>query len=118
MRTNVMRSLPVLACLALAPAAASQVSQSNNYRLDAVVLDCGGGGGCSLNYASWTAVGGTSGAESASTNYKGAEGMLEVADPQPSNLPVVFGVTPDFGHKSGGTPFTISGFNFDRLGTG
>jgi hypothetical protein len=118
MPTNFVRSLPVFACLVLAPAAASQVSQSTNYRLDAISLDCGGGGGCSLNYASWVAVGDVSGAQSASTNFKAAEGFLEVGDPQPSSVPIVFGITPDFGPKAGGTPFTISGINFDRLGTG
>ena len=118
MRTNLVRSLPVLACLVLAPAATSQISQSANFRLDAVSFDCGGGGGCSLNFASWSATGDLSAAESSSLNFKGAEGFLEVGDPQPTNLPVVFGITPDFGPKAGGTAFTISGVNFDRLGTG
>jgi hypothetical protein len=118
MRTNLLRSLPLFACLALAPAAASQISQSTNFRLDAVSFDAGGGGGCSLNFASWDAIGDLAGAQGASVNYQAAEGFLEVGDPQPTNVPIVFGITPDFGPKAGGTAFTISGLNFDRLGTG
>ncbi|HKX46250.1 MAG TPA: IPT/TIG domain-containing protein, partial [Planctomycetota bacterium] len=45
-------------------------------------------------------------------------GFLGGADPEPTNAPVVFGLTPPFGPGAGGTPVLVSGLHFDHLGAG
>jgi hypothetical protein len=107
-----------LACLLLVPAGRAQISTSSSYQLVDFVLDDGGGGTASVNYAAAVSLGGRTGGQFTSANFKAGLGILETSDPQPSNLPVVFGITPDFGPKAGGTAVTITGLNFDKFGAG
>ncbi|HKE02286.1 MAG TPA: IPT/TIG domain-containing protein, partial [Planctomycetota bacterium] len=109
-------SRSLAAALFLAPAAAAQQAQSANYRLDDFALAGGGGGAASAGFASFAALQPLSGAEIASANYRATLGFLACWDPQPTNAPVIFGVTPDCGPLAGATPLTITGLNFDKLG--
>jgi hypothetical protein len=113
-----MRSEPrlLLALAALATRAAAQVASSANYRLEDFAFAGGGGGQCSLAFAGAVALPGIAGAEMASGSYRASIGFLAAFDPQPTNAPVVFGLTPDVGPVTGGTPALVSGLNFDKLG--
>src|SRR4030095_4306984 len=68
--------------------------------------------------AAYAAMQPMSGAEVASPTFRATLGFLGAWDPQPSNAPVIFGVTPDCGPLAGGTPTTITGLHFDKFGTG
>ena len=104
----------------LAPVAQAQVSTSPNYQLADVVVDGGGGGSASIGFGSHVSVGMITGGTLQSAHVKAVVGILGTSDPDPlpTNNPIIFGLTPDFGGKAGGTPVTVSGFNFDKLGTG
>ena len=107
-----------LACLLLVPTGHAQISSSSSFQLVDFVLDDGGGGTASASYAAAVSLGGRTGGQFTSANFKAGLGILETSDPQPTNAPVVFGITPDFGPKAGGTAITITGLNFDKFGAG
>jgi hypothetical protein len=107
-----------LACLLLVPCGHAQLSSSSSFTLVDFALDTGGGGTASLNYAAYVAIGAGTGGQFASANFNAGFGLLESSNPQPTNSPVVFGITPDFGPKAGGTSVTITGLNFDKFGAG
>jgi hypothetical protein len=102
----------------LAPASQAQLSTSPGFQLVDFTFDAGGGGSSSLGFAAHASLGATSGGEFGSPRYKSGLGLLETSDPQPTNEPVVFAVTPAFGPKAGGSVVTISGLNFDKFGVG
>lgn len=102
----------------LAPGAQAQLSTSPNFQLVDFIFDSGGGGSASLNFAGHSSLGATSGGQFESPRFKSGLGILETSDPQPTNEPVVFAVTPAFGPKAGGSVVTISGLNFDKFGVG
>lgn len=104
-----------LLSLASLPAAA-QVAQSANFQVLDFCLDGGGGGAASLAFSGHVSLNAPSGAESASPNYRVALGFLQGSDPQPTNAPVVFGLSVDCAPIFGGTPLTITGLNFDKFG--
>jgi len=108
--------LAVLSLL-LAPDGRAQVANSSGYKLADVSLDSAGGGAASVGFSAHVTLG-LSGGESTSTNFRGALGILETANPLAAFAPVFFASTPDFGPKLGGTPVTITGLNFDKLGVG
>jgi hypothetical protein len=54
----------------------------------------------------------------ASANFVAQVGFLIANDPQPTNAPIVFGLTPHFGPQGGGTSVAVSGLNFDKFGVG
>ena len=110
--------LMVVACALLAPPVAAQVSSSPDYQLVDFVLDSGGGGASSPDYAAHVSLGDVSGGQLDSDRFNSGLGILETSDPEPTNSPVFFGITPDFGPKAGGTVVTVSGVNFDKFGTG
>lgn len=58
------------------------------------------------------------GGQLVSTNHTVELGFLAAHDPQPTNAPVIFAITPGFGAKEGGTSVALSGINFDKLGSG
>jgi hypothetical protein len=106
-----------LACALLVPSGHAQLSSSSSFQLDDFTVDVGGGGTASLNYAAYVAIGAGTGGQFASPNFSAGFGLLESSDPHPTNAPVVFGITPDFGPKAGGTLVTITGLNFDKFGS-
>jgi IPT/TIG domain-containing protein len=101
-----------------ARSADAQLAQSASYRLDDIAIAGGGGGSCSVGFASASAIAPLSGGTMASANARASLGFLEGNDPQPTNAPVVFGVSPPFGLPEGGTAITITGLNFDKFGVG
>jgi hypothetical protein len=111
----------LLAGLALAAggaAARAQLASSPGFVLLDDALDGGGGGECSTAFASFLALAPLSGAAMISPNFEASLGFLGVEDPQPTNAPVIFGVTPNLGPMGGGTAVTIAGLNFDKFGVG
>jgi len=104
--------------LLLAPDGRAQISSSASYELADFVFDCAGGGTASVGFSAQVTIGGDTGGTSSSTNYRAGLGILETTDPKPALAPVFFAATPDFGPRAGGTPVTISGLNFDKLGVG
>src|SRR5262245_8815893 len=111
-------SVCVFAAGALAPAAGAQLAQSAGYRLDDFAFAGGGGGAASTGFAAYAAFAPMSGAEVTSTSFRATLGFLGAWDPQPTNAPVIFGVTPDCGPLAGGTPVTVTGLNFQKPGAG
>jgi IPT/TIG domain len=125
MRSTVFkRSRPGLgACVALmgvalGASAQAQIANSSNYQMQGLMFDGGGGGSCSLDSAAWVSLGALGGHGLSSLSFGAELGFLPYGDAEPGNDPVLFGVTPDFGPKAGGTPITISGLNFDKFGSG
>lgn len=106
------------ACLLLVPCGRAQLATSPAYELVDFALDAGGGGTASANFAAWISLGASSEGELSSPSFAAGLGILQTCDPQPTNAPVIFGLTPAFGPKAGGNAFTISGLNFDKFGTG
>src|SRR5262249_43712347 len=88
------------------------------FRFDGVVLDSGGGGTASLDYAVYVSLWDPTAGPLLSANFGAGLGFLEDSDPQPTNAPVVFGITPDFGPKAGGTSITATGLNCAKSGAG
>ena len=117
---SVPRSLCTLVVLGavLVPMAHAQVATSTNYQLADFSLDAGGGGIASIGNGTWVSVGITSGGTLSSSNYQAGVGILETTDPVPQNAPILFGLTPDYGNKAGGSLITVSGYNFDKFGVG
>ncbi|MBI3817387.1 MAG: IPT/TIG domain-containing protein [Planctomycetes bacterium] len=99
-----------------ASGANAQLSTSADYQLIDFAVDAGGGGACSIDYSSYLAIGEISSATTASANYEAGMGFLQANDPQPTNAPIVFGVTPNCGPTQGGTPVTVTGLNFNKFG--
>ena len=108
----------LIAFVLLAGAARAQVASSASYRLDDFAFAGGGGGAASISFAGALALAPMSGGDVASIHYRASFGILGVWDPQPTNGPVIFGVTPDCGPLAGGTPVTVSGLNFQKAGAG
>ena len=104
--------------LLLVPDGRAQISSSPSYELADFVFDCTGGGTASVGYSAQVSIGGDTGGTLSSTNYQAGLGILETNKPMPAMAPVFFAATPDFGPRTGGTPVTISGLNFDKLGVG
>ena len=104
--------------LLLVPDGRAQISSSPSYELADFVFDCAGGGTASVGYSAHVSIGGDTGGTSTSPNYRAGLGILETSKPMPAQAPVFFAATPDFGPRAGGTPVTISGLNFDKLGVG
>ncbi|HTE06701.1 MAG TPA: IPT/TIG domain-containing protein [Planctomycetota bacterium] len=102
----------------LAPDSQAQISTSPGFQLVDFVFDSGGGGSASLGYAAHASLGASSGGKFGSAHKQAGLGILETSDPQPTNEPVVFALTPAFGPKAGGSVVTISGLNFDKFGVG
>ncbi|HKD99468.1 MAG TPA: IPT/TIG domain-containing protein [Planctomycetota bacterium] len=102
----------------LASAAGAQLANSVAYRLDDFAFAGGGGGAASAGFAGFVALEPLAGAEVTSPSYRATFGFLGCWDPQPTNAPVLFGAVPDCGPLAGGTPLTLSGLNFDKLGSG
>jgi hypothetical protein len=96
--------------------ATAQVASSSNFAVTGFVLDAGGGGTCSIDSAAWVSCAPLSSSAITSGSFGGELGFLPYGDADPGNVPVLFGVTPAFGPKAGGTPITISGANFDKFG--
>lgn len=117
---SVLRSISRLIVLgaALTPLAQAQLSSSANYQLTDFALDGGGGGAASSGYGGWFAIGLPSGGTLSSSNYTAGVGFLETSDPIPGTQPIIFGLSPDLGVNGGGTPVTVSGWNFDKFGVG
>ena len=113
-----MRLRTILGVALLAASASAQLAQSANYRLDDFALAGGGGGAASTGFAAFLALEPMSGAEVTSPNFRATLGFLGAWDPQPTNAPVIFGVTPDCGPLAGGTPVTVTGLNFQKPGAG
>jgi hypothetical protein len=107
-----------LACALLVPSGHAQISSSSSFQLADYILDSGGGGTASSNFAAWVAFGTPSSAQLNSPRFAAGIGNLETSNPQPTNGPVVFGITEPFGPKAGGNQITVSGLNFDKFGTG
>ncbi|HNB60430.1 MAG TPA: IPT/TIG domain-containing protein [Phycisphaerales bacterium] len=81
-------------------------------------LGAAGGGTASANYVAYTTLGELSGGTYTATNSKADVGFLGAVDPDfPSGL-LLFAVSPDYGPKVGGTSVTVTGFNFDKFGSG
>ncbi|HKE00905.1 MAG TPA: IPT/TIG domain-containing protein [Planctomycetota bacterium] len=106
------------ALVSLASLASAQLAQSASFRLDDFAFAGGGAGEASAGFASFVALAPMSGAEVTSTSFRATFGFLGAFDPQPTNAPVIFGVTPDCGPLAGGTPLTVTGLNFDKFGSG
>ncbi len=102
----------------LASVAAAQEATSESYQLLDVALDFSGGGACSEDFALWSSGNDFSSDPLISSNYELSLGFVAAVDPEPGNVPVVFGLDPFFGPMQGGTALTISGLNFDKFGVG
>jgi hypothetical protein len=113
-------SATLLALLAsLAPAASSQVAQSPNAKLLDWSCSAAGGGAASRRVFGWTTLGQLGSPILSAPNSKTGVGAAHTDDSTPlNNEPLVFGVVPPFGPKTGGTGVVVSGFNFDKLGVG
>lgn len=113
-----MRLRPWLALL-LAPLgpAWGQLASGPSARLDALEYDAAAGGSCSIGAAGWFAIPWIAG-PALGPNAGGALGFLAACDPEPTNAPVLFGITPWFGTKDGGSGAMLSGLNFQKLGAG
>src|SRR5262245_61891902 len=107
-----------LLALLLAPDGRAQISSSPGYVLGDFVFDCAGGGTASVGFSAHVSIGAITGGTSTSPGYRSGLGILETTDPEPALGPVFFAATPDFGPRAGGTPVTVSGLNFDKLGVG
>ena len=107
-----------LACALLVPCGHTQLASSSNFKLTDYVLDSGGGGTASANFAAWMSIVSPSKGAMTSPRFAAGIGILETSDPQPTNGPVIFGITQPFGPKAGGNLVSISGLNFDRFGSG
>jgi hypothetical protein len=107
-----------LACALLVPCGHAQLSSSPSFKLTDYVLDAGGGGSASSNFAAWMSIGSPSKGQLTSPRFAAGIGILETSDPQPTNGPVIFGITQPFGPKAGGNLVSISGLNFDKFGNG
>src|SRR5262245_17491342 len=107
------------ALLAVAPDARPQLAQSPNAKLLDYGLNAAGGGAASRRAFDWTAFGALSSNILSSANAKAGIGASHCDDSTPvNNEPLVFGVVPPFGPKSGGTSVLVSGFNFNKFGVG
>jgi hypothetical protein len=103
----------------LAPAASSQAAQSPNAKLLDWCCTAAGGGAASRRVFGWTSLGQLGSPILSAPNSKAGVGASQTDDSTPlNNAPIVFGVVPPFGPKTGGTGVTVSGFNFDKLGVG
>ncbi len=124
MKLRVSLSARSLLCASFAFAAGltsganAQVATSANYQLDGYGFANTGGGTCAPGVVAYTSLGGISGGSFGSLNFIAGDGFLEQFDPDLPTSLVVFGVTPNYGPKVGGTQVTVSGFNFDKLGAG
>jgi hypothetical protein len=107
-----------LLALLLAPDGRAQISSSSSYSLGDFVFDSAGGGTASVGFSAHVSIGAVTGGTSTSPNFRSGLGILETNKPMPALAPVFFAATPDFGPRAGGTPVTISGLNFDKLGVG
>ena len=121
---SMLRSLRGVAALlgwlaSLAPAAASQAAQSPNAKLLDWSCSAAGGGAASNRVFGWTSLGQLGSPILSATNSKVGVGASHTDDSTPlNNEPLVFGVTPPFGPKAGGTAVQVSGFNFNKFGVG
>ncbi|MBI3817741.1 MAG: IPT/TIG domain-containing protein [Planctomycetes bacterium] len=102
----------------LAQPAFPQAAQSANYQLDAFELVCEAGGNSSPAFAQFANISIGSSVAINSNNFSFELGFLPLVDPQPTNGPVVFGVTPDFSPVTGEASITVSGLNFNKYGVG
>jgi hypothetical protein len=107
-----------LTLAAASPLTMAQLASSANYQLLADEFAGGGGGACSPGFAMVFASQPVSGDQVASVSFNAHMGFLAANDPEPTNAPVVFGITPDCGPITGGIPITISGVNFTNRGAG
>lgn len=110
--------LLLLALPGLADDCRAQQATSANYALLDSALSNAGGGTCSPDHAAYTNLGALSSDLLGSPSFQGTIGFLATSDPQPTNQPVLFGITPNFGPTAGGTSITIAGLNFDKFGVG
>lgn len=108
----------LLTLVAASPLTMSQLASSANFQLLADEFAGGGGGACSVSFASMFASEPVSGDQVASISFSAALGFLAANDPKPTNAPVVFGITPDCGPITGAVPVTITGVNFTNRGAG
>lgn len=103
-------------CLALAALpAAAQLPSSASFSVLDWQLASAGGPECSVGHAAHSALLWT-GANLSSANHTAAIGFLGAHDPQPTNAPVIFAITPGFGPKEGGGAVALAGINFDKFG--
>jgi IPT/TIG domain-containing protein len=114
------RSLIGLAAVGalLAPTASAQLALSPGYHLEDFTFASGGGGASSASFASFVALQVVEGGESTSPSFIATFGFLGAHNPEPTNAPVLFGVTPFVGPLEGATPITIAGLNFQKPGAG
>jgi hypothetical protein len=106
------------ACASLcSPLAGAQLPSSASYALIDWQLASAGGPLASNAFASHSALL-WAGGHLVSPNHTVEFGFLAAHDPQPTNAPVIFAITPPFGTKDGGAPVALSGINFDKLGSG
>jgi hypothetical protein len=95
----------------------AQLPASTNWTIQDWQFASAGGPECSTGFAAHTALLWV-GAHAASPNYAAEIGFLGAHDPEPTNAPVVFAITPYFGPQQGGSAIALSGINFDKFGVG
>lgn len=106
------------AFVALTAAGHAQLASSAAYSLEDFDLCAVAGGMSSPQHAAFVDLVAVAGADMSSPQYLGAIGFLAAHDPEPTNAPVVFAVSPGSGAKAGGTPVAISGLNFQHPSAG
>ncbi len=115
MRDSLRRIFVALCCGS--GIANAQIASSPNYQVADFGIAGSGGVTCSESNVAYTNIGQLSGGTFTSASFECGLGFAESTDPNVPTAPVVFAVTPNYGPKQGGTTVTLSGFNFDKLGT-
>lgn len=97
--------------------ASAQLPASPNWTIQDWQLASAGGPESSLGYAAHAALL-WAGAHTVSPSYVAEIGFLGAHDPEPTNAPVVFSITPHHGPQQGGSAIALSGIHFDKFGVG
>ena len=106
-----------LLAVLLAPDGRAQIAASGGYKLGDFVIDDVGGSAASLGFSAHVSVASVTSGTTRSANFMAGLGILQSTKPAPALAPVFFAATPDFGPGAQATPVTISGLNFDKLGS-
>ena len=117
---SITRRLGWLAAVALGTACPlrAQLAQGAEFQLTDLTLDAVGDGMSALDVTARLSVGNPSSVPMSSAQFSVAIGFLGGAEPDVTDVPVVYGLQPAFGPIEGGTPLVIGGTNFDKFGTG